>query len=114
MSARATPKDWKQARGSIGRLQQTLFGQARILRLQLEDRLSTEISSDDCIFPWVVKRSQFLLNRYMTHEDGQTSCFRRWQKDYQTGFCEFGETVLFPAPVSHAKRLAPPGAKAFG
>ena len=42
--------------------------------------------------------TQFLLNRYVTHEDGQTSYFRRWKKDYQTGRCEFGETVLFRMP----------------
>ncbi len=29
MSIRATPKDWKQAHGSIGKTQQTLFGQSR-------------------------------------------------------------------------------------
>ena len=29
MSIRATPKDWKQAHGSIGKMQQTLFGQSR-------------------------------------------------------------------------------------
>ena len=98
MSVRATPKDWKQAHGSIGRMQQTLFGQVRTLRLQLRDRLGIEITSNDCIFPWIVKHSQFLLNRYMTHEDGQTSYFRRWKKDYQTGLREFGESVLFRMP----------------
>ena len=98
MSVRATPRDWKQAHGSIGKMQQTLFGQARTLRLQLQDRLGMEIISNNCIFPWIIKHSQFLLNRYMTHEDGQTSYFRRWKKDYQTGLCEFGETVLFRMP----------------
>ena len=98
MSVRATPRDWKQAHGSIGKMQQTLFGQARTLRLQLQDRLGMEITSNNCIFPWIIKHSQFLLNRYMTHEDGQTSYFRRWKKDYQTGLCEFGETVLFRMP----------------
>ena len=98
MSIRATPKDWKQAHGSIGRMQQTLYGQARTLRLQLQEHLGVEITSNDCIFPWIVKHAQFLLNRYLTHEDGQTSYFRRWKKDYQTGLCEFGETVLFKLP----------------
>ena len=99
MSVRATPRDWKQAHGSIGRMQQTLFGQVGTLRLQLQDCLGIEITSNDCIFPWIVKHSQFLLNRYMTHEeDGQTSNFRRWKKDYQTGLREFGETVLFRMP----------------
>ena len=31
MSVRATPRDWKQAHGSIGRLRLTLFGQVRAL-----------------------------------------------------------------------------------
>ena len=34
----------------------------------------------------------------MTHEDCQTSFFRRWKKDYHTGLCEFGETVLSRMP----------------
>ena len=31
LSIRATPKDWKQAHGSIGKMQQTRFGQSRTL-----------------------------------------------------------------------------------
>ena len=73
MSIRATPKDWKQ----------TLFGQSRTLRLQLQERIRTDINSNHCIFPWIVKHSQFLLNRYLTHEDGHTSYFRRWKRDYR-------------------------------
>ena len=98
MSIRATPKDWKQAHGSIGKMQQTLFGQSRTLRLQLQERIRTDINSNHCIFPWIVKHSQFLLNRYLTHEDGHTSYFRRWKRDYQGSLCEFGETVLFRMP----------------
>ena len=98
MSIRATPKDWKQAHGSIGKMQQTLFGQSRTLRLQLQERIRTEIKSNRCIFPWIVKHSQFLLNRFLAHEDGHTSYFRRWKKDYQGALCEFGETVLFRMP----------------
>ena len=98
MSIRATPKDWKQAHGSIGKMQQTLFGQSRTLRLQLQERIRTEINSNHCIFPWIVKHSQFLLNRFLTHEDGHTFYFRRWEKDYLGQLCEFGETVLFRMP----------------
>ena len=46
MSIRATPKDWKQAHGSIGKMQQTLFGQSRTLRLQLQERIRTDINSE--------------------------------------------------------------------
>ena len=37
--------DWKQAHGSIGKMQQTLFGQSRTLRLQLQERIRTEFES---------------------------------------------------------------------
>ena len=95
MSIRATPKNWKQTRESIDKMHLTLFEQSRTLRLQLQKRLHTEVDSNHCIFPWIVKHSQFLLNRFHTHEDGHTSYFKRWKRDYQEPLCEFGETVLF-------------------
>ena len=98
MSIRATPKDWKQAHGSIGKMQQTLFGQSRTLRLQPQERIHTESNSNHCFLPWIVNHSQFLLNRFLTHEDGHTSYFRKWKKDYQGALCDFGETVLFRMP----------------
>ena len=76
MSIRATPKNWKQTRESIGKMHLTLFEQSRTLRLQLQKRLRTEVDSNHCIFPWIVKHSQFLLNRFHTHEEGHTSYFR--------------------------------------
>ena len=98
MSIRATPKNWKQTRESIDKMHLILFEQSRTLRLQLQKRLRTEVDSNHCIFPWIVKHSQFLLNRFHTHEDGHTSYFRRWKRDYQEPLCEFGETVLFRMP----------------
>ena len=98
MSIRATPKNWKQTRESIGKMHLTLFEQSRTLRLQLQKWLRTEVDSNHCIFPWIVKHSQFLLNRFHTHEDGHTSYFERWKRNYQEPLCEFGETVLFRMP----------------
>ena len=72
--------------------------QFRALRLQLQERVRTEVNSNHCIFPWIVKHSQFLLNRFLTQEDGHTFYFRRWKRDYQGALCEFGETVLFRMP----------------
>ena len=95
MSIRATPKSWKRTHESMGKIHQTLFEQSRILRLQLQKRLRTEVDSNHCIFWWIVKHSQFLLNRFHTHEDVHTSYFKRWKRDYQEPLCEFGETVLF-------------------
>ena len=95
MSMRATPKDWKQAHGSIGNWQQNFYGQIRALRLQLQERYNVIFTSEDCLYPWVVKHAQFTLNRFLTHSDGLTSYCRRWGKDYTSNLCEFGESVLF-------------------
>ena len=73
LSLRATPKDWKQAHGSIGKAQQNLYGQIRTLRLQLQERYGLEITAQDCIYPWIVKHGQFPLSQYLIHADGLTS-----------------------------------------
>ena len=94
LSLRATPKDWKQAHGSIGKAQQNLYRQIRTLRLQLQERYALEITAQDCIYPWIVKHGQFLLNRYLIHANGLTSFRRRWDEDYTSGLCEFGEWTV--------------------
>ena len=95
MSMRATPRDWKQAHGFVGKSQQNFYGQARAIRLQLQERYKVQISVQHAVYPWVMKHSQFTLNRFLTHSDGNTSYFRRWGKNYSSTVCEFGETVLF-------------------
>ena len=111
---RATPRDWKQAHGSIGRMQQTLFGQVGTLRLQLQDCLGIEITSNDCIFPWIVKHSQFLLNRYMTHEDGQTSIFEDGKRTIKLDCVNLVKLFCFECRVNCVTKLTLPGMKASG
>ena len=72
-------------------------------QLEKHSRTCTDRSGhavQDCIYPWVVKHGEFLLNRYLIHADGLTSFRRRWDKDYTSGLCEFGECVLFRTPGS--------------
>ena len=45
-----------------------------------------------------MKHAQFILNRFLTHPDGNASYLRRWGKNYTSTLCEFGETVLFRMP----------------
>ena len=95
MSMRATPRDWKQAHGFVGKSQQNFYGQARAIRLQLQERYNVQISVQHAVYPWIVKHPQFTLSRFLTHSYGNTSYFRRWGKNYSSTVCEFGETVLF-------------------
>ena len=98
MSMRATPRDWKQAHGFVGKAQQNFYGQVRAVRLQLQERYSADLTAQSAVYPWIVKHAQFILNRFLTHPDGNTSYFRRWGKNYTSTLCECGETVLFRMP----------------
>ena len=42
----------------------------------------------------------YLLNRYAMHADGNTSYYRRWNKEHKTPICEFGETILYMLPTA--------------
>ena len=52
MSTRATPVNWKQAHGSIGKMQSTFFyAQTRALLLQLEKDYNCTITVKSPLFP---------------------------------------------------------------
>ena len=50
--------------------------------------------------PWMVKHAAYLLNRYAVHADGNTSYYRRWNKERKTPICDLGETVLYMLPTA--------------
>ena len=86
---------------STGKIHQTLFEQSRTLRLQLQEtdfalRLTRTIASFRGL--WNIHSSYWIV--FMTHEDGHTSYFRRWKRNYQ------GTTVWIWRNrfVSHARK----------
>jgi hypothetical protein len=89
LSARSTPTGWKQAQGSVGNAQSTLYGQVRALILHVKNTYELDIPCNSTVFPWVVKHAQWLINRYLIHSDGKTSWERRWNKPYDRGICNF-------------------------
>ena len=50
--------------------------------------------------PWLVRHSNCLLNRYLIHNDGNTSFYRRWGKERKTPICIFAETVQYMAQTA--------------
>ena len=82
LSARVTPTVWKQAQGSVVNAQSTLYGQVRTLILRVKDIYGLDIPCNSTVFPLVVKRAQWLINRYLIHSDGKISWERRWSKPY--------------------------------
>ena len=95
LSLRNTPKGWKQAQGSVGNMQATLYGQIKALRLELLMRYNVELSVHSALFTWLVRHAQWLVNRYLQNVQGTTAFERRWGRGYNGALCRFGETVLF-------------------
>ena len=93
-----SPAYSSQSQGSVERFHRTLMGQVRTLKAQLETNYGISITSQHPIIPWLVRHAVYLLNRYATHADGNTSFYRRWNKEHRTPLCEFGETVLYQLP----------------
>lgn len=72
LSLRKSPTAWKQAQGAVGNAQPLLYAQIRTLRLDVEKRCSCKLELQSPLFPWLVKRAQFLLNRFALRSDGMT------------------------------------------
>ena len=105
LSLRQTPVGWKQAQGTVGNMQATLYGQIKALRLEIEKRYGVELSVHSALFTWVVRHAQWLINRYLCNAEGTTAFERRWGKRYAGFLCRFGETVLFQK-AAHRQRTA--------
>eukprot|EP00439_Symbiodinium_sp_Y106_P043798 s1674_g5.t1 len=96
LSFRRTPVGWKQAQGSVGNMQATLYGQIKALRLEILERYDdVDRSVHSALFTWLVRHAQWLVNRYLCNAEGTTAFERRWHKKYAGFICRFGETVLF-------------------
>ena len=95
ITVRQSPAYSSQAQGSVERFHRTLMGQAGTPRAQLQHNYDRTITSKHPIVPWTVRHTAYLLNGYATHADGNTSYFRRWNKDHKAPLCEFGETVQY-------------------
>ena len=96
LSWRTSPVGWKQAQGSVGNMQATLYAQIRTLTTDLKARyVDFGISVHDSLYPWIVRHAQWLINRYLQKADGLTAFEKRWNRKYHGSICNFGETIMF-------------------
>ena len=106
LSLRSTPTGWKQAHGSVGNLQATLYGQIKAFLLEISTRYGVEVSVTDTLFPWLVRHAQWLVNRYLQNAEGTTAFERRWGRKYNGLLCRFGEAVHFRKRNQHKGQVA--------
>ena len=109
LSCRSTLVGWKQAQGTVGDVQPTLYGQIKALRLEILEGCDVDLSVHSALFTWLVRHAQWLVNRYLCSANGATAVERRWKKRYSGFLCRFGETVLFrkPHPVKGRAAFVP-------
>ena len=98
ITVQQSPGYSSQPQGRVERFHRTQMGQVRPLKARLETNYDISIKSQYPIIPWFVRHAVYLLNRYAIHADGNTSFYRRWNKEHRTPLCEFGETVLYQLP----------------
>ena len=97
ISVRFSPAYSSQSQGAVERLHRTLFGQFRVLKEHLRQHYTNALTTRSPIMAWM-----------MRHSDGQTSYFRRWQRNNTAPMCEFGETVLYMVPTPKNQPKAEP------
>ena len=68
------------------------------MKAQLEEHIKTALRLTHKIIPWLVPYSSFLLSRYLVHEDGHTSYFRRWGRNFAGALCHFCERIMYLVP----------------
>ena len=107
LAQKHSPAYSSKTMGAVGNFQKTMYGQVRTIRSFLEEKTNTVIRLTHKLMHWILLYSVFLLNRFAIHDDGQTSYYRRWGKNYTGGLCCFGENVLFKPNRPPADKLGP-------
>ena len=87
-----------QSQGSVERFHRTLISQIRSFRAQVKQYYDRDINCEQPLMPWLVRHSNYLLNRYLIHNDGNASFYRRWGKEHKTPI--FAETVQYMAQTA--------------
>lgn len=108
ISVRFSPAYSSQSQGAVERLHRTLFGQFRVLKEHLRQHYTNALTTRSPIMAWMMRHCAYLTNNYLLHSDGQTSYFRRWQRNNTAPICEFGETVLYMVPTPKNQPKAEP------
>ena len=96
IQVRTSPAYSSGSLGSLERFHGTLQAQMRTLILQIQIKAGLTITTDHPLMPWLVRHSAWLVSRYLVHSaDRRTSYFRRWEREYNSHVCQFGEAIHF-------------------
>ena len=74
LKVETAPRFSSQSIGAVGRAQDAVEGQIRCLRLELETRLSLQVTPAMDVWPWLVRHAGWLLERYHVKGNKKTAC----------------------------------------
>ena len=80
------------------------MAQFRVLKATVQRMYGVVIRPHDLITGWMLRHATWLITRYLTHADGLTSYQRRWDRQFSSPLCVFGETVQTKLSVKRANK----------
>ena len=99
------PRFSSQSIGAAGRAQDAVEGQIRCLRLELETRLSLDVTQPWMCGQWLVRHAGWLLERYHVKVNKKTAFEDCFGKPYQGGVMKFAKAALFRVAVSPSGKI---------
>ena len=93
-----TPVESPSSKGAVERYIQSVEGKCRTFRVAVQERWHTDVNNSSAIFPWLVRHSAWVLERYMPGPQGVTPYASLHQQPYTSQVCEFSEPVLIRLP----------------
>ena len=90
-----SPVGESQSNGRAERAVQALEQQVRVLKLNLEQRLSAEIPATHPAIAWLVQHAAFLVTRLFRRRTGRTSYELVRGRPYSSELVEFGQVVFY-------------------
>ena len=99
MEVRSSPRYSHASNGAVERSHQSLQGQIRTLRYDLERRYADLQAVSSTITPWLVRRAAWTLNRYQPHGKTKATSYELIkQHRYSSQVAPFGESILWKPP----------------
>lgn len=94
-----------QSNGLVERAIQPVSGEARCLKLCLEDRLQGVIPVNHPVVTWLIKHAGILFTKYDVGSDGETPYRRLHGQAIKERLPEFGETILWHVPAKERSSM---------
>ena len=98
-----TPRYSSQSLGAVGSMQSLLQKQVRTLKTDLETKIKSHLLTSMAVWPWLVRHSAWLVERYQMRANGRTSYQDCFGTIYTGIVLRFGEQAIFRHLVGTAR-----------